>query len=428
MLFFLPFQLMIVKSIGVWSNELSVWINRWEEITVGIFLPLAIRELYKNREILNRFHLILLSPIIVLSISGFISGIINGNPLLVTILGIFDYIKYFLFIFIYAAFFRKFSEFKKIFHLLLIIAVFLGAVAFIQEVWALSSIHIYGNDIFDSETYLFHDITLVLHLDNIIDHWRFGIYRAPSLVGHYNLLGLYCLFFFTIYLCIKKKLNFTVVIPLIGGIFLSISRLIYTGFIFMAGVQIFKGRKWLMPLVVVPIAIVVLSMSSLLEFDMTEGQKQRDFVTYREYTRDKAIEVWKDHPFWGVGPGMFGGVVSVIYQSPVYEEYNFSESVKGVLKRYSSLDQFWPQVLAETGIIGTVAFAGLFVSLFMIFFLLRRQATSDEMKGLFTGLAIFTIVIFIYALGSPLKDAVIFTYFAFAGMGLGCINKHRNNK
>jgi O-antigen ligase len=262
---------------------------------------------------------------------------------------------------------------------------------------------------------------------NITDHWRFGIYRAPSLLGNPNLLGRYSLLFLTLYLCIKKKVNFVVVGALLTGIFLSISRLVYTGFVFMAGIQIFRGRRWLIALIAIPMIILLFSKSPLSEFDMTEGQKQRGFITYREYTQHKAIEVWKDHSFWGVGPGMFGGVVSVMFQSPVYEEYNFSRGPKNLLERWKSIDQFWPQVLAEMGIIGTVAFAGFFITLFITFFMLRQRATSEEMRGLFTGLAIFTIVIPIYSLGSPLKDAVIFTYFAFVGMGLGCLI-NRNDK
>jgi len=181
--------------------------------------------------------------------------------------------------------------------------------------------------------------------------------------------------------------------------------------------------------VIIPIAVILFSISSLSEFDMTEGRKKRGFITYREYTRDKAIEIWKDHPFWGVGPGMFGGAVSVIFKSHFYEEYNFLPMPKSLLKQYQGIDQFWPNLLAEMGIIGIVSFAGLLISLFIAFFVLRKSATSDEMRGLFTGLTIITIVIIIYTFSTTLKlTSLFFTYSAFAGMGLGCINKNRNNK
>ncbi len=436
-LIFLPFQRIIAKSIVPWSSELSTFISYLDEITIVIFLPLVIREFFKNREIPNRLYLILLFPVLFLSMSGFISGTVNGNPLFITILGTFDYIKNFLVIFIYAVFFREFDELKKVFRLLLVVAVFLGAVAIIQELWATGSVYILGRDIYDKGIYFFLDTLSEVERGLFKDMWRFGIYRTPSLMHHPNILGLYCLLILTIYLCIVKKVNFTVLIFLFAGIFASVSRMVYMGFVFMGGLQIFRGRRWLIA-VVIPIAIFLFYMSFLQDFNSSKSPntveltKKEDLTpecksitgssSYRVYSRGKAIEVWKDNPFWGVGPGRFGGVVSVIFKSPVYEKYDFVDVE--LLERYRSIDQFWPQVLAEMGIIGAVSFAGLCIVLFIILFILRRRVTSDEMKGLLTGLAIFTIVILIYLLGSGLNiTAVLFTFSAFAGMGLGCSNK-----
>ncbi len=205
------------------------------------------------------------------------------------------------------------------------------------------------------------------------------------------------------------------------------------GFVFIIGLQIFRYRKWLIALVVIPVVISLFFMSAFSDFDIweqkdmpglikLEGPESFWVVSYRVYAREKAMEVWKDHPSWGVGPGMFGGVVSVIFKSPVYEEYDFIAT--WVLEKYRSLDQFWPQVLAEMGIIGAVGFAGLFISLFVIFYIARQQAASDEVKELFTGLTIFTIVILIYCLGLGLNiTSILFTFSAIAGMGLGCSDK-----
>ncbi len=432
-LIFLPFQRNIVKSIVLWNNELSAFIGYLDEITIVIFLPLAIREFYKDREILNRLYFILLFPLFFLSVSGFVSGLVNGNPLFITIFGIFDYIKNFLVIFIYAAFFRDFYKLKKIFRLLLLVAVFLGAVALIQELWATASRYILEKDIYDKGIYFLRNIPSGKGHGYFEDIWRFGIYRTSSLMHHPNILGLYCLLILTIYLCMVKKVNFAVLISLFTGVFVSVSRMVYMGFVFIIGLQIFRYRKWLIALVVIPVVIILFFMSSFSDFDIweqksmpglikLEGPESFWVVSYRVYAREKAMEVWKDHPSWGVGPGMFGGVVSVIFKSPVYEEYDFIAT--WVLEKYRSLDQFWPQVLAEMGIIGAVGFAGLFISLFVIFYIARQQAASDEVKELFTGLTIFTIVILIYCLGLGLNiTSILFTFSAIAGMGLGCSDK-----
>ena len=54
---------------------------------------------------------------------------------------------------------------------------------------------------------------------------------------------------------------------------------------------------------------------------------------------------------FGVGPGMFGGWVSINYHtSPIYEIYDVS--TKGI----ASIDMFWPHFLTEVGILGTLLF------------------------------------------------------------------------
>jgi hypothetical protein len=404
-LLFLPFQYRIVKNIELWNVQVASFIRRLDEITIIIFLLLAIIELYKNKEIFNSLYLILLFPFFFLSIAGFLSGIINGNSLLITFLGTFNYIKSFLVIFIFAAFIRDISEFKKIFRLLLIVAVFIGLVAFIQEFWAIYS------------RFIKEDLVGV--------NWRMGIYRASSLMAHYNVLGMYCLLILTIYLFMIKKANFIIVLSLLSGIFTSVSRTAYMGFVILSGVQIFKGKRWLI-IFLIPIVIGLFFMSPLDDFNISklieEGMatSYNNITSYREYAGHNALNVWKDHPLWGVGPGMFGGAVAFKYRSPLYEEYNFTF----ILNWFHSLDQLWPQALAEMGIVGAAALASLFISLLIILFILRHRATSDELRGLFTGLLTFTIIFIIYTFGGNLNMAsLLFPFCAFIGMGLGCVGQ-----
>ena len=129
LLVIIPFQHRIYITIRAWNTQLSTFFNRLDELTVLIILPIAIREIYKNYKNRNSYiqpYFILLFPIFAISISGFISGMINANSLFITSLGTFSYIKYFLVIFIYAAFFTEFDDFKKIFSYILIVAVIVG--------------------------------------------------------------------------------------------------------------------------------------------------------------------------------------------------------------------------------------------------------------------------------------------------------------
>ncbi len=413
-LIFIPFQHLIVNNIKLWNDQVALFIRRLDDMTIIILFPIAIIELYKNKEIFNSLYLVLLFPIFFLNIVGLSSGVINGNSLLITFLGTYDYIKTLLVIFIFAAFIREIREFKKIFRLLLIVVVFIGLVAFVQEFWAIFSRYIRKED-----------------LAGIA--WRIGIYRVSSLMPHYNFLGLYCLLVLTSYLFIAKKVNFFIIFSLLTGILVSVSRTIYTGFVILSVIQIFKGRRWLI-LFLIPIVISLFFMSSLDDFDISKlieekynEENMRSYnsnpVSYRNFARYKAMTVWKDHPLWGVGPGMFGGAVATKYRSYVYEEYSFLF----ILNWFKTLDQLWPQLMAEMGIIGTVVLAVIFVSLLAVFFISRHLANSDEIRGLFTGLSVFTIIFFIYTFSGSLNIVpVLFTYSALAGMALGC-ETHSNH-
>jgi hypothetical protein len=205
----------------MWNADLAVILNRLEEMTLVVFVPLAIIEFIKNRKSIDKILIFLVLPIIILGISGLVSGMVNGNSLYVTALGTFDNVKIFLALFIYAVFFRDPGNFEKIFRPLLKVAIFICLIALIQEIWALSYRYILGKDIHDAGMYILQGMPADVRLQR--DLWRLGIYRAPSLLGHYNILGFYSLLILTIYLFNVKKVNLLVFCALSAGIVLSSS-------------------------------------------------------------------------------------------------------------------------------------------------------------------------------------------------------------
>jgi hypothetical protein len=430
-LFFIPFQHRIFEIIQQKSSTLATSVNRLDEITLIIFLPFAIRELYKNKSY-NIFYFIISFPVLGIIITGLISGLLNGNLLLITIHGIFEYVKSFFIIFIYAAFFREIKDFKNIFLVLLIITVVTGVLAFVQELWVIYSRYLLDKDIHDPSIYLLKGIMaefsgIALEKSGA-DSWRFGLYRASSLFSHSNLLGLFSLFILTFYLSTTRKINLLVFLSLFAGIFVSISRVAYAGFMFMGSLKILKFRRALiitgliLLLVLYVYMIVDPEVNVLNTFNNLAFQgESTELEEFRRLAMHKSMEVWKDHPVWGVGPGMFGGAVALKNRSSVYEEYNFFL----IFDFIYSLDQFWPQVLAEMGIIGTVIFTGLLISLIVTFLIIKHRADSDEVKGLFHGLAIFTVILFFYTFGGNLNNvSILYPYCAFIGIGLGCSKKN----
>jgi hypothetical protein len=414
-LIFLPFQRKIVKILLPVSREAGNFISYLDEITVIIFIPLAVLKFYRKREFPDRLFMILLSPIIIFSISGLVSGLSNGNSIFITSLGIFDYVKNFLVLFIYASFIRDIKDFKKLFNILLMVAVALGFIAISQELWALSGRYV---------------LRVYSNLDD--QSWRLGVYRTTSLMHNPNVFGLYCLVILTIYLSISDKPRYLFSLSLISGILTSVSRIAYTGLMIL-GVSQLQKRRWfiwiLIPLIIIMIAIFSIEDVNLLKHLNLEKQLllygNEELIRFRNATRDTALIIWRDHFFLGAGPGTYGGKVSLRYNSTLYKKYGLSEEFIDYARNFGSIDQFWPQILAECGIVGTLAFASLFISLTVVLLILKIWSSSEEISGLFTGLVIITLIIFIYSLYTGLNiTSILFTYSAIAGMAIGSESRH----
>ncbi len=450
LLLFLPFQNRISRYI-LQDNTLKNIVNFMDEGVIVIFILFAIKELYRKRETLDRVFFFILFPILAFSIAGFISGMLNKNSLLITTLGVFDYIKNFLVIFIYATFFRQYSDFRKIFRLLLGVAILLGVVAIIETVWAMVSVHVFGKNVADRSVYLlFHEEIFSPLVYQKIDEnfkewlfrWRAGLFRTSSLTNHPNSLGLYSVLILTVYLNTIKKINIAVFVPIFFGVFASVSRTAYIAFASIIGVQIFKGRRRFLPIFIAVLILLLLllylyhqplitarnfNMSLFTKKEMpllpynTESKEKEPAKNYRAYTREKAMEILKEYPLLGIGPGMFGGTISIRFNSSVYEKYKFHPAAKKILTSCMCIDQFWPQVLAETGIIGTINFAGILIALFIVLLILKREAAYNEIKRFYEGLSIGVIVIIIYTFSNGLNiTPVLFTWSALVGVGLGC--------
>ncbi len=297
----------------------------------------------------------------------------------------------------------------------------------------MGSTYILGKNITDQSVYIFSNMPM----DDIDIVWRYGIFRTPSLTSHAWVLGIYSLLIFTIYIYYAKKLKIAVAAPLLSGIFASVSRLAYGGFIFIILLQLIKRRKWIIFLLLIFICIFAIYETNIKHFNLlkiTESSKRYengkiDNLNIRTHTGQKALEIWKDHPFWGVGPGMFGGIVSIKYNSHFYNygEYNIFPMAVLMLKQRGGIEQFWFQILAEMGIAGTLFFINFIIMLFIVLYKARKHADSDEIRNLFSALMIFMGCILIYSIGSGINIApVLFTYCAFVGIGLGSYSNLRN--
>lgn len=435
-LVFLPFQLRIA-DIDILGRNLFSFVRYLDEVTIVVFMPIACYHLYQKRSEYHKSLFIPLIAMVIFCIVAVLSGMINHNALHVTLLGTFDYIKNFLVIYIFVILLSGDDAVKLSYRAVFVSALFLGYVGLVQELWALFGRYIVGLDLMDGRLYLLANKAIV-RPDEIAKWgtdaiWRFGIFRAHSLFIFTTSFGLYSVLILALYMSISERTNIFYFLPLFTGVLVSVSRMSYLCFILLACIQVYRGKKWMLApsflllillvrMTSLPDSILPDTLSSGLDkfdtFISEPDHYQRDWY-YRTHTRDIAADIFKKHPVWGAGPGMFGGVISVLFNSPVYEQYGILPKWLNFLREIRSIDQFWPQLLAETGLLGALSFGTILLALSCVLFFLKRRARSHNESGLFAGLLVSTSFIVIYTLGSGLNNtAFLFTFSALAGIGM----------
>lgn len=87
-----------------------------------------------------------------------------------------------------------------------------------------------------------------------------------------------------------------------------------------------------------------------------EETLSRSANTGRLFFVKKGIEVLKDYPMIGTGFATFGDSAALVYSSPIYEKYGL-KGIYDYMGRDFYSDNQYIQVIAQTGVIGTIVFA-----------------------------------------------------------------------
>lgn len=205
-------------------------------------------------------------------------------------------------------------------------------------------------------------ITTVLWVSELesISFRAFSILGDPNIFGMVSALGLIASL--TLFFANSKKYGIFAPIFFLGVV-LSFSRTSWLALLVSAFVLIFVFRKKLL------LFVPLLSVAFLFE-----KVRERILVTFnpefwhissldgRLWIMKNVLHIWKKSPLVGFGPGSYGGEIALRSASPVYFE--------GIQRGYVAIyytDSSWLQVVVQTGLLGTIAFAGFFVASFMAF-------------------------------------------------------------
>jgi len=93
--------------------------------------------------------------------------------------------------------------------------------------------------------------------------------------------------------------------------------------------------------------------------------------------------VIRDHLLLGVGPGRYGGHVALITNTPLYQQYQLPNFFYGT---GGQIDMFWTHLVAEAGLLGTLAYLWIIGACFMVGRRAYRAAVTPRRKALLLGL------------------------------------------
>jgi len=369
-----------------------------DELVTSFVLLLGLLVIFTHNRI-SKYGAFLLLLMIVFGLTGLISGLINENPMSSTILGTFDYIKNLMIIPFFCFFAIPQRKVQWIYTQLYRFALLACLIAVAQEIGFLAGMPV--------ETVGF-----------FCDKVRFGLLRTSSLLGHPNMFGLYCLLFFLFDVSIHRKIRWQTIL-LILGMFLSLSRITWMALIVSSLFLILQNQNTKIVKSIASAGLIACLALILAGFITDPEIKSSDY--FRGYSLRKSIEIWTDHPLLGRGPGTYGGPVSLVTNSSVYQEYHFLPKWLDFMKeKTGTLDQFWPQILAEMGLLGTSLFLFLILSLRQI--PRRASLTRQNLfnKRLLSGLSIYPVILLIFLLSNGLNlPPVLITYSTLLGLSLG---------
>ena len=365
-------------------------------------------------------ELILFTSLIIFGLWCLISAIVNQNNLEPTIFGVFSYMAYFLVFFVFSSIPYKKDIIKNNYQLLLKLALFLSLISISQEILAL---------VYPVSANWWPNIQSGSAM------WRMGLYRAPSLLGHPNGIGMFALFFWTVEVARVKedglKTNLRRLVILGLAILFSFSRsAIAAAFIvpFLVSSRLRKITIYFIPVIV---------LAGMLFYPYFKEAKAKDatnifnYGRYRNFALEKSLTIWKDNPIFGVGPGMYGGHISLRFNSPIYARYGFTGPFYDYLsKRVGSIEQQWVQVLAEIGIVGLLLLVALIFTPYFILKRLLRAETTPFFKALEIGLMVMSFQMCLRMMSVTLtqQQEWLIPYFAFIGMLVGTQRRTKSKR
>lgn len=395
-----PFEPFLLKFV---PDVLYVYARYFSESLIYVLLASVVLHAFLRRERLRSTPLDL--PFIFFILTAVTSLILNAVPPFYGLLGLRQIVRFML-LFFAVVHLRPSETFMKR------ITVVMFAVVMFQGVLGLAQGFIgapLDEFLIPSERKFFESVQLTSGTEQF---WSPGA-RVFATLGRYDQLGTFLSFFFLLAVGLaytakdfsRKKQLLAVIAVAAPAFLLTLSRASWFGF--AIGLAVIGA--WLMKDVRVRLgfsAIVVAALGYLAWTGITvryltdypeQGAVERFFETF-SYERWRGeyygvgrlfwivqtpLIVVRSSPFFGVGPGQFGGgAAAALGNTRVYEKLNLPFGIQGT---EGYIDNNWFAIWGETGTIGLMLYSAMFFVLGRLAYRLWRKARDPFAKGLALG-------------------------------------------
>jgi len=395
---FLIFQVAVARNIVVLGGpeEIRNLIMRVDEVIWVFFIGYLLLHNYKGNS--WQFNKTNLEPIaIVFAFIGLLSTFFNHNSILWASASIFLALKGFFIYWISRN--LKLDEYK--------IKLFFITIIYILAITSIIGVlQYFGIQIF----------TLPLNE-------RLGVSSASSIFAHHGTFGSLMAAGMALSIGLKfgtKKNKWVYVSFILAlGLIASTVRRSIIGIILGTLFVMLFYRKFRIPKKYVYFFLVIIILIPVIFFgrfsNIIEGTQEEygTNVHPRYFLYYGAYEIAKEKPLLGEGPGTFGSYVSIITNSKIYQKYKIT-----VLDKHKA-DTFWPMILGEYGILGTIAFSLLLLIIFRSLLIsFPKNDDNPFLKGLYIGYTILFVDYLVECLASPVYSQSLYAFFFFGGIGL----------
>lgn len=215
----------------------------------------------------------------------------------------------------------------------------------------------------------------------------YSIFTSPNIFGSLIVLAFpICVSVFLISKGIRAKLlSGMALMFMAASLAFTYSRGAWIGIACAVGIYVlFKDRRLLIPAVIGGLMILVLvpSIGDRILYMLSPEYMESSMKAGRMIRWLTGFQIWKEHPWFGLGLGSFGGSVAA--------NHGLSAIVGGKIVPTFYMDNYYMKIATETGIVGITAFLWLMWQVFSISLktvsIVKDKASKELGTGIMAGL------------------------------------------